>query len=56
VTLLAAGGVLYTAGLAFYGWRRLPYHHAVWHAFVLAGSVLHYLAVLLYVIPRAPGS
>jgi hemolysin III len=51
LTLLFAGGVLYTAGLAFYGWRRLPYHHAVWHAFVLAGSVLHFFAVLLYVVP-----
>jgi hemolysin III len=51
LTLLVAGGVLYTAGLAFYGWRRLPYHHAVWHAFVLGGSVLHFFAVLLYVIP-----
>lgn len=55
LTLLFAGGVLYTAGLAFYGWRRLPYHHAVWHAFVLAGSVLHFFAVLLYVVP-APTS
>ena len=54
VALLAAGGVLYTAGIAFYGWRRLPYHHAVWHAFVLAGSVMHFFAVLLYVIPQAP--
>jgi len=37
----------------FYLWRRLPYHHALWHVFVLAGSVLHFLAVLLYVIPDA---
>ena len=52
--LLFAGGVFYTAGLAFYAWRRLPYHHAVWHVFVLVGSVLHFFAILLYVIPR-PG-
>jgi hemolysin III len=49
--LLFAGGVAYTSGVAFYLWRRLPYHHAVWHAFVLLGSILHFFAVLLYVIP-----
>lgn len=51
MVLLIAGGVAYTLGVPFYLARRLPYHHAVWHGFVLAGSVLHYLAVLLYVIP-----
>ncbi len=52
VILLVAGGVAYTLGLVFYGWRRLPYHHMVWHLFVMAGSILHYFAVLLFVIPR----
>ena len=51
--LLIGGGVAYTAGVPFYLWRRLPYHHALWHVFVLTGSVLHFLAVLLYVIPDA---
>ncbi|WP_329741477.1 PAQR family membrane homeostasis protein TrhA [Dyella sp. A6] len=51
MALLIAGGVAYTLGVPFYLWRRLPYHHAVWHAFVLAGSVLHFMAVLLYVLP-----
>jgi len=51
VTLLFLGGIAYTLGTLFYGWRRLPYHHAVWHAFVLAGSVLHFFAVFLYVVP-----
>jgi hemolysin III len=51
--LLIAGGLAYTLGVPFYLWRKLPYHHSVWHFFVLAGSVLHYLAVLLYVIPDA---
>jgi hemolysin III len=46
VALLAAGGLAYTVGVPFYVWRRLPYHHAVWHAFVLAGSAFHYAAVL----------
>jgi hemolysin III len=49
LVLIVAGGVAYTLGLAFYGWRRLPYGHAVWHLFVLAGSVLHYLAVFFQV-------
>ncbi|PWK85826.1 PAQR family membrane homeostasis protein TrhA [Fulvimonas soli] len=51
LVLLVAGGAAYTLGVPFYLCRRLPFHHAVWHGFVLAGSVLHYLAVLLYVIP-----
>jgi hemolysin III len=51
VMLLFLGGVSYTVGTIFYGMRRLPYHHAVWHAFVLAGSVLHFFAVFLYVMP-----
>jgi hemolysin III len=46
VVLLVAGGVCYTSGVAFYLWRRLPYHHAIWHLFVLAGSACHYFAVL----------
>ena len=54
--LLLAGGLAYTGGIVFYLWRRLPYNHAVWHVFVLAGSVLHYFAILLYVIPVANGA
>ncbi|HVS13902.1 MAG TPA: hemolysin III family protein [Thermoanaerobaculia bacterium] len=53
IALLVAGGLAYTAGVFFYRWRTLPYHHAIWHAFVLAGSTLHFFAVLLYVIPVA---
>ena len=52
LALLLAGGLAYTAGVGFYVWRKLPYHHAVWHVFVLIGSVCHFFAVLLYVIPR----
>jgi hemolysin III len=48
---LLAGGLSYTAGIAFYGWKRLPYHHAIWHLFVLGGSACHYFAVLFYVLP-----
>jgi hemolysin III len=43
--LIIAGGIAYTSGIAFYLWRRLPYHHAIWHVFVLSGSILHFLAV-----------
>ncbi len=49
IALLAAGGVAYSAGIVFYAWRSLPYAHAIWHGFVLAGSALHFAAVLLYV-------
>ena len=49
--LLAGGGFAYTVGTVFYAWRPFRYHHALWHIFVLAGSVLHYLSVALYVVP-----
>lgn len=49
--LLFGGGVSYTAGVLFYRWHALRYHHAVWHLFVLTGSVLQYFAVLYYVLP-----
>jgi hemolysin III len=49
--LLVLGGVIYTLGVIFYAWRRLPYNHAVWHVFVLAGSACHVTCVLGYVIP-----
>lgn len=50
--LLIAGGAVYTVGTVFYLWTRLRFHHAIWHLFVLAGSTLHFLAVLKYVVPR----
>ena len=49
--LLLAGGLCYTAGVVFYLWHRLRYHHAVSHTFVLGGSACHYLAVLLFLLP-----
>lgn len=51
LVLLAAGGVVYTAGVIFYKWRNLPYNHVIWHGFVMAGAAFHFFAVLLYVIP-----
>lgn len=49
--LLLAGGLLYTAGVPFYLWSRLRYHHAFWHGFVLSGSTCHFLAVWLLLSP-----
>jgi hemolysin III len=49
---LLGGGVCYTGGVVFYGWHRLKFHHAVWHLFVLAGSLCHVVSVIGYVIPR----
>jgi hemolysin III len=49
---LLAGGLFYTGGVAFFAWEKLPYHHAIWHLFVLGGSVCHYFAVLHYVVPQ----
>lgn len=54
VTLLVTGGVLYTAGVCFYVWERLPFRRAVWHVFVLAASGVHYAAVLIGVVLAAP--
>jgi hemolysin III len=53
VALLIAGGVAYTSGVVFYQWHRLPYHHAIWHLFVVAGSAIHFFAAWKYVLPAA---
>lgn len=49
--LLLLGGLAYTGGIVFYVWKRLPYGHAVWHLFVVAGTVFHFFAILFFVIP-----
>jgi hemolysin III len=47
---LLTGGLLYTSGIVFYALdRRYPWMHGVWHLFVLAGSISHYVAILVYV-------
>jgi len=48
---LLAGGLMYTCGVAFFGLNRVRFNHAIWHLFVLAGSICHYFAVVLYVLP-----
>ncbi len=52
IVFLVLGGVAYTSGVLFYKQKKLKYHHAVWHLFVLAGSILHFVAILMYVLPR----
>ena len=49
--LIVAGGLAYTAGVVFYGWHSLRYSHAIWHVFVMVGSLCHYIAVAMYVLP-----
>src|SRR5262245_42392806 len=51
IAWLLAGGLAYTFGTIFLGWKKLHYHHAVWHMMVIAGSVCHYFAILRYVLP-----
>jgi len=50
LVLLLAGGLCYSLGVIFYVWKKLKYHHAIWHLFVLAGSAIHFFSVLFYVI------
>ena len=53
VWLLVGGGLAYTIGTVFYVLKRVKFMHAVWHLWVLAGTVLHFLAVMFYVFPRS---
>ncbi len=50
MALLAIGGVCYTLGVVFYVWHSLRFHHAIWHVFVLAGSLCHVFSVLFFVV------
>ena len=47
---LLAGGISYTAGIIFYAIKKIKYFHSIWHLFVLAGSILQFFAILLYII------
>lgn len=46
ITWILIGGFFYTGGTIAYLMKRVPYHHAVWHSFVLAGSIAHYVAIV----------
>jgi len=48
---LIMGGLFYTIGVIFFAWRSLKYSHAIWHLFVLAGSICHFFTIL-YLLPR----
>ncbi len=48
---MVAGGVIYTLGVIFYLWEKLPYSHVIWHLFVMGGTASHFIAVLFYVMP-----
>ncbi|XFO65142.1 hypothetical protein SPSIL_012510 [Sporomusa silvacetica DSM 10669] len=48
---LIGGGLFYTVGAIFYLAHKIPYNHAIWHLFVLAGSIAHFVAVLKYILP-----
>ncbi len=49
LTWIAIGGACYTLGVIFYAWRTFPYHHTVWHLFVLGGSISHWFGMMMYV-------
>ena len=52
--LLVVGGLSYSTGVIFYAAKRLPFNHAIWHVFVLAGSVSHYFSVLYILSGESP--
>ncbi|MEZ4779256.1 MAG: hemolysin III family protein [Flavobacteriaceae bacterium] len=50
ITFLGVGGLFYTLGTIFYANEKIPYNHAIWHGFVLAGSIFHFFFIFLDVI------
>ena len=50
VLWLFAGGLFYTVGIVFYAIERIPYNHVIWHLFVLAGAISHFMMIYNYVI------
>jgi hemolysin III len=53
IVLIVTGGVLYTVGVAFFLWERLPFHMTIWHVFVLAASLVFYAAVTVHLVQTA---
>lgn len=49
---LVSGGIVYTLGVIFYALKKLPYHHAVWHLFVLGGSACHFFGFFYCIAPQ----
>jgi hemolysin III len=56
LVLVLTGGGLYSLGVVFHLWQRLPFHNAIWHGLVLAASVVFYAAILIEVTRHAPGA
>ena len=52
VALAVAGGVAYTLGVVFFPWKSIKHHHAIFHIFVMLGSIIHYAAIVIYVVPH----
>ena len=50
---LLGGGLAYSLGVIFFAWEKLPFNHAIWHGFVMAGSFLHFFAVFFYLTPAS---
>jgi hemolysin III len=55
LALLLGGGIVYTLGVVFYKQEKLRYAHMIWHLFVLAAAVLHFIAIWKYVLPTGQG-
>jgi len=55
IILVAAGGLAYSLGVIFFAWHSIRHHHAIFPLFILAGSILHYFAIALYVVPYVSG-
>jgi hemolysin III len=51
IAWLVTGGIFYSVGVIFHFFYKFPFHHAIWHLFVLGGSICHYFAILFYVLP-----
>ena len=51
IVLIFVGGLAYSLGTFFYVSKKVPYNHAIWHVFVLSGSVCHFVCIFLYVLP-----
>lgn len=51
LALFGSGGVLFSIGVLFHLWTRLPYHNVIWHLFVIAGATAHYFSVIYFVRP-----
>jgi len=50
LSLVVAGGVSYSLGVIFFGWKSIKHHHAIFHCFVLGGSIFHFIAIATYVV------